>query len=297
MAIITPEEWQEIDEKIQYGLTHYGDNISKLLQTYKSIKTVLIDHGFDPDDKLAYTGILEYPIYISKSFIQLEDKIRELNGTIIKYEGNFSDIADAIISRGVDVTEDDPYEIYPAKILAIGSGQTVITGLGAFNSNGYLAGDVIIPEGVTDMKRGVIYYPDLVKTLKLPQTLTSLGEECFYYNGKGLQDVSLIKLPKFCTYIGQYAFRYFGKNTSGCQLDIEALNSFNIGSYCFYESAISLLNFTSSKTDGFKLILNEYAFYSGKKNLSIQVPINTVLELYKGVFSEYKTLNINDLIS
>lgn len=293
MAIITPEEWQEIDEKIQYGLTHYGDNISKLLQTYKSIKTVLIDHGFDPDGKLLSTGILEYPIYISKSFIQLEDKIRELNGTIIKYEGNFSDIADAIISRGVDVTEDDPYEIYPAKILAIGSGQTTITGLGAFNSNGYLAGDVVIPEGVTDMKRGVIYYPDLVKTLKLPQTLTSLGEECFYCNGKGLQDVSLIKLPKFCTYISQYTFRYFGKNTSGCQLDIEALNSFNIGSYCFYESAISLLNFTSSKTDGFKLILNGYAFQNGTKNLSIQVPINTILELYGHVFSENKTLKIN----
>lgn len=143
------------------------------------------------------------------------------------------------------------------------------------------------------MKRGVIYHPDLVKTLKLPQTLTSLGEECFYYDGKGLQDVSLIKLPKFCTYIDKNAFKYFGINTSGCQLDIEALNSFNIGDYCFYGSAISLLNFTSSKTDGFKLILNKYAFQNGTKNLSIQVPINTVLELYREVFSENKTLNIN----
>ena len=100
MAIITPEEWQEIDEKIQYGLTHYGDNISKLLQTYKSIKTVLIDHGFDPDDKLAYTGILEYPIYISKSFIQLEDRIKELNGIITKYEGIFNAIAYGIAKIG-----------------------------------------------------------------------------------------------------------------------------------------------------------------------------------------------------
>ena len=143
------------------------------------------------------------------------------------------------------------------------------------------------------MKRGVIYHPDLVKTLKFPQTLTSLGEECFYCDGRGLQDVSLIKLPKFCTYIGKYAFRDFGKNTSGCQLDIEALNSFNIESYCFYESAISLLNFTSSKTDGFKLILNKYAFSRGTQNLSIQVPINTILELYGYVFSENKTLKIN----
>lgn len=143
------------------------------------------------------------------------------------------------------------------------------------------------------MKRGVIYHPDLVKTLKLPQTLTSLGEECFYCNNKGLQDVSLIKLPKFCTYIDKNAFMYLGINTSGCQLDIEALNSFNIGNYCFQWSAISLLNFTSSKTDGFKLILNKYAFQNGTKNLSIQVPINTVLELYREVFSENKTLNIN----
>ena len=183
MAIITPEEWQEIDEKIQYGLTHYGDNISKLLQTYKSIKTVLIDHGFDPDGKLLSTGILEYPIYISKSFIQLEDRIKELNGIITKYEGNFDDIAEAINYKGVEVTKDDPYDIYPTKILAIGSGQTVVTGLGAFNSNGYLAGDVIIPEGVTDMKKYVVYHPSLVKTLKLPQTLTSLGEYCFFRSG------------------------------------------------------------------------------------------------------------------
>lgn len=281
MGIISSEEWQEIKEKIDYGLEHYGDNVAELIKIYKSIKAVLTDHGFNPNEYLTNTSIKEYPLIISQSFLELENKIKELNGTIIKYEGNFSDIADAIIARGVDVAEDDPYEIYPAKILTIGTGETTITGLGAFNSNGYLAGDVVIPEGVTDMKRGVIYHPDLVKTLKLPQTLTSLGEECFYCDGKGLYNVSLIKLPKFCTYIGSYAFRDLGKNTSGCQLDIEALNSFNIKSNCFYTSAISLLNFTSSKTDGFRLILNEYAFYNGTKNLSIQVPINTILELYK----------------
>ena len=129
--------------------------------------------------------------------------------------------------------------------------------MGAFNSNGYLAGDVVIPEGVTNMKQGVVYSPSLVKTLKFPQTLTSIGDDCFYCNGEGLYNVSSITLPKFCTSIGKYAFRDFGKNTSGCQLDIEALNSFNIKSNCFYTSAISLLNFTSSKTDGFRLILNE----------------------------------------
>ena len=99
-----------------------------------------------------------------------------------------------------------------------------------------------------------------METLKLPQTLTSIGDSCFDINREGLYNVSSIKLPKFCTSIGNYAFDSLGTNTSGCQLDIEALNSFNIGSYCFNASAISLLNFTSSKTDGFKLILNEYAF-------------------------------------
>lgn len=170
-----------------------------------------------------------------------------------------------------------------------------MTGLGAFNSNGYLAGDVVIPEGVTDLKRGVVYSPSLVKTIKFPSTLTSLGDYCFYNgnNSEGLHNVSLIRLPKFCTSIGSNAFRKFGRNTSECQLDIEALNSFNIGSECFYESAISSLNFTSPKTDRFKLVLNEKAFYGGTKNLFIQVPINTVLELYKQVFSENKTLNIN----
>lgn len=143
------------------------------------------------------------------------------------------------------------------------------------------------------MLKGVVYYPSLVKTLKFPQTLTSLGDNCFNINKEGLYNVSSIKLPKLCTSIGSYAFNSLGTNTPGCQLDIEALNSFNIGSYCFNASAISLLNFTSSKTDGFKLILNEYAFQKGTENLSIQVPINTILELYKQVFSEGKTLNIN----
>ena len=143
------------------------------------------------------------------------------------------------------------------------------------------------------MKRGVVYYPSLVKTLKFPQTLTSLGDYCFYNNSEGLYNISSIKLPKYCTSIGEYAFESLGTNTSKCQLDIEALNSFNIGQYCFYYSAVSLLNFISSKTDGFKLILNKYAFSKGTQNLSIQVPINTILELYGYVFSEYKTLNIN----
>ena len=143
------------------------------------------------------------------------------------------------------------------------------------------------------MKRGVVYQPSLVKTLKFPQTLTSLGDYCFYNNNEGLYNISSIKLPKFCTSIGNQAFTSLGTNTSGCQLEIEALNSFNIGSDCFNASAVSLLNFTSSKTDGFKLILNEYAFQNGTKNLSIQVPINTVLELYREVFSEGRTLNIN----
>ena len=74
--------------------------------------------------------------------------------------------------------------------------------MGAFNSNGYLAGDVVIPEGVTDMKQGVVYYPSLVKTLKFPQTLTSLGDSCSDINREGLYNVSSIKLPKFCTSIG-----------------------------------------------------------------------------------------------
>ena len=143
------------------------------------------------------------------------------------------------------------------------------------------------------MKQGVVYYPSLVKTLKFPQTLTSLGNSCFDINREGLYNVSSIKLPKFCTSIGNYAFTSLGTNTSGCQLDIEALNSFNIGSSCFSASAVSLLNFTSSKTDGFRLILNEHAFYEGTKNLSIQVPINTVLELYREVFPNGRTLNIN----
>ena len=169
-----------------------------------------------------------------------------------------------------------------------------MTGLGAFNSNGYLAGDVVIPEGVTDMKQGVVYSPDLVKTIKFPSTLTSLGDYCFdNNNSKGLYNVSSIKLPKLCTFIGHNAFSRLGTNTSGCQLEIEALNSFNIGSQCFYYSKVSSLNFTSPKTDGFKLILQERAFERGSQNLSIQVPINTVLTLYKQVFSEYKTLNIN----
>ena len=156
-----------------------------------------------------------------------------------------------------------------------------MTGLGAFNSNGYLAGDVAIPEGVTDMKQGVVYSPDLVKTIKFPSTLTSLGDYCFDNNSKGLYNVSSIKLPKLCTFIGHSAFSHLGTNTSGCQLEIEALNSFNIGSQCFYYSKVSSLNFTSPKTDGFKLILQELAFEGGSQNLSIQVPINTVLTLYK----------------
>lgn len=216
MGIISSEEWQEIKEKIDYGLEHYGDNVAELIKIYKSIKTVLTDHGFNPNEYLTNTSVKEYPLIISQSFLELENKIKELNGTIIKYEGNFSDIADAIIARGVDVAEDDPYEIYPAKILTIGTGETTITGLGAFNSNGYLAGDVVIPEGVTNMKRGVIYYPSLVKTLKFPQTLTSLGDYCFYNNNEGLYNISSIKLPKYCTSIGEYAFESLGINTSGC---------------------------------------------------------------------------------
>lgn len=51
----------------------------------------------------------------------------------------------------MNVSEDDPYEIYPSKILAIGTGQTVINGLGAFNEKGYLSGDVKIPEGITTL--------------------------------------------------------------------------------------------------------------------------------------------------
>ena len=102
-----------------------------------------------------------------------------------------------------------------------------------------------------------------MKTLKFPQTLTSLGDYCFYNNNEGLYNISSIKLPKFCTSIGEYAFESLGTNTSKCQLDIEALNSFNIGQYCFCYSAVSLLNFISSKTDGFKLILNKYAFSQG----------------------------------
>ena len=138
MGIISSEEWQEIKNKIDYGLEHYGDNVAELIKIYKSIKTVLTDHGFNPNEYLTNTSVKEYPLIISQSFLELENKIKELNGTIIKYEGNFSDIADAIIARGVDV-------------------ETTITGLGAFNSNGYLAGDVVIPEGVTNMKRGVVY--------------------------------------------------------------------------------------------------------------------------------------------
>ena len=122
MGIISSEEWQEIKEKIDYGLEYYGDNVAELIKIYKSIKTVLTDHGFNQNEHLTNTSIKEYPLIISQSFLELENKIKELNGTIIKYEDNFSDIADAIISRGVDVAEDDPYEIYPAKILAIGSG-------------------------------------------------------------------------------------------------------------------------------------------------------------------------------
>ena len=168
-----------------------------------------------------------------------------------------------------------------------------MTGLGAFNSNGYLAGDVVIPEGVTDMKRGVVYSPSLVKTIKFPSTLTSIGDYCFNNSSEGLYNVSSIKLPKLCTSIGNSAFSYLGRDTSGCQLEIEALNSFNIGSDCFWDSEVSSLNFTSPKTDGFKLVLHRQAFYDGNKNLSIQVPINTVLELYSYVFSYNKSLNIN----
>ena len=119
MAILSPEELQEIKDKINYGLEHYGDNVAELLKIYKQIKVVLEGHGFP---EITESGVKEYPITIANSFISLENRINELQGIINKYEGNFSDIAYAINSRGVVVTEDDPYEIYPAKILSIGAG-------------------------------------------------------------------------------------------------------------------------------------------------------------------------------
>lgn len=78
MAIISSEEWQKIKEQIDYGLEHYGDNVAELIKIYKSIKTVLTDHGFNPNGELTGTGVKQYPLIIAQSFLDLEAKIQEL---------------------------------------------------------------------------------------------------------------------------------------------------------------------------------------------------------------------------
>ena len=199
MSRLSPEEWNDIWEKINNGLNSYQQNIYFLISNYSKIKQVLEAHGAIIDEDHNNMELAKYPDNINYLLNNLE---------LIKrtYEGYFSDIANAINTKGVTVTSDDNYDTYDDKIYAIkvsSEDSGLNAGIGPVRENGLLdySKTIYIPFGVTNLSEYAIRNPEQLTSIHFPDTLRQI-------NNNALQECTLksVIFPANCTVIGTKAF-------------------------------------------------------------------------------------------
>ena len=101
----------------------------------------------------------------------------------------------------------------------------------AYNSDLYLNGelltDLVIPEGITEIKPYAFYYGSSLTSITIPETVTSIGAYAFMYCA-GLTSVTI---PNSVTSIGTYAFAY----CTGLTAVTIPASVTNIGQSAFYQ--------------------------------------------------------------
>ena len=94
-------------------------------------------------------------------------------------------LADNLVTKGVTATHDETLETLVPKVLDISGGGGSGGGL-QLDENALFTGDVVFPEGVTNIPndyffRSGIEYTGAVTSITFPTTLTSLGESAIRY--------------------------------------------------------------------------------------------------------------------
>ena len=114
--------------------------------------------------------------------------------------------------------------------------------------NGELVTELVIPEGVKEIKNYAFYNCTGLTSIEIPNSVTSIGHHAFY-NCSGLTS---IEIPNSVTSIGHYAFSYCSGLTS-----VEIGNSVtSIGVYAFeYCSGFTSIEIPNSVTS-----IGDYAF-------------------------------------
>lgn len=131
--------------------------------------------------------------------------------------------------------------------------------------------DLIIPDGIRELKYGVFAGGSSFSTISIPKTVTVIGPYAF----SGCSNVKEIEIPNSVSYIGHSAFR-------SCQ-SVESLsipnNVNSIDSYAFYGcTELSVVNFSNTVT-----IIKE-AMFQNCSNLSKIIIPNQVVKIERNAF-------------
>lgn len=114
---------------------------------------------------------------------------------------NCSGVTELTLNEGLESIGNNAFYSVKMKSLSIPSTVKKI-GEKAFYYCSSITGEVVLPEGLTEISAGLFRNCSSITGIKIPESVTSIGDEAFYY----CQKVENINIPSKVTTIGNSAF-------------------------------------------------------------------------------------------
>lgn len=177
---------------------------------------------------------------------------------IIRIQEAKNNISQAIIDKGVEISEDAKLDSYAASISDIEDGEEVKEEYKSVIEKSVKT--IEVPEGTTKLGDAAFYDCGSLTSITIPNSVTSIGGTAFLGCGR----LTSITLPINLQSIGRYCFQYCGSLTS-----IVIPDSVTNFEEAMFESCYSLSSVTLSKNI---TTIMDYTFNGCGSLTSIEIP-------------------------
>lgn len=177
------------------GMGVYEGNTVKIAPDYNGLPvTAVAANAFAEEQSIEKVVIFDNVERVESKAFSLCQNLKELQfGSSVKYFGTGSFVSDIKINYMGSIADwckidfDEVYLFYPYGTLYLNNEPVI---------------DLVIPEGVTEIKREAFAYCSSLKSVSIPSSVTSIGEAAF----GGLMFVKELVIPDSVISIGEYAF-------------------------------------------------------------------------------------------
>ncbi len=259
-TVATPSQLSYVGEGIFFGTTYFGtlvENAQSSGLPYVRFHDFLLA-GIDRESALVIEDDIKgiAPCAFDNSNIPSVTTVS--SASELQYVGDFAfELCNSLSSVvlpttvqhiGRDAFKDTPY-LTNAKISADAANIPLLINTNILIDASFLTGDVVIPEGVTDIGYRAFYGASSITSLSLPSTLETIEEEAFFQGGiPGTLNFN----PSNLKYIGTKAFSQSGLTSIDLASSLLAL----IEPYTFSTGGLTSITLPSSIEE-----IRNYAFY------------------------------------